>query len=41
MTYSNDLKIKIIGCIKLKKYKDIEIMEIFSISKDTFYKIKN
>ena len=24
MTYSNDLKIKIIGCIKLKKYKDTE-----------------
>ena len=40
MTYSNDLKIKIIDCIKLKKYTDTEIINIFNISVPTFYKIK-
>ena len=40
MTYSYDLKIKILKCIKLNKYTDGEIMEIFHISKNTFYKIK-
>ena len=41
MTYSNDLKIKIIGVIKSRKFTNIEIMKIFGINKKTFYKIKN
>jgi hypothetical protein len=41
MTYSYDLKIKILGFIKSKKFTDIEIINMFKISKYTFYKIKN
>ncbi len=41
MTYSNDLKSSILNCIKLKKYNNTQIMEIFGISKKTFYAIKN
>jgi transposase len=47
MTLSEDLKIRIIKCIKTKQYNDTEIMNIFpcderrvDISKDTFYKLK-
>jgi transposase len=38
---SQDLKIRIINCIRKKKYNDTELIEIFDISRDTFYKIKN
>ena len=41
MTYSYDLKIKIIGFIKSKKFTDIEIITMFQISNKTFYSIKN
>ena len=41
MTLSNDLKIRIINCIKMKKYSDTEIKNIFDISKHSFYKLKN
>ena len=41
MTLSNDLKIRIINCIKMKKYSDTEIKNIFDISKYSFYKLKN
>src|SRR5690349_15145464 len=40
MTLSNDLKMRIINCIKMKKYSDTEIINIFCISKYTFYKLK-
>ena len=40
MTYSNDLRMKILKCISSKKYTDIEIMNIFEISRTTFYKFK-
>src|SRR5437870_3884743 len=41
MTYSYDLKIKIVGFIKSKKFTDIEIINMFQISNKTFYSIKN
>ena len=41
MTYSNDLRMKILKCISSKKYTDIEIMNIFEISRTTFYVQKN
>ena len=41
MTYSEEIKSKILNCIKLKKYTDAEIIEIFKISNGTYYKIKN
>ena len=40
MTYSNDLKKKIIDNIRSKKYTDIEMINFFNISRGTFYKIK-
>lgn len=40
MTYSNDLKKKILKCILSKKYTDTQIMNIFEISRKTFYKFK-
>lgn len=40
MTYSNDLKMKIIKCIRSKKYTNTELIKIFNINKKTFYKIK-
>lgn len=41
MTYSYDFKLKIFNLIKSKKFNNIEIMNIFKISRRTFYKIKN
>ena len=41
MTYSDDLRSKILNCIKSKKYTMKEIKETFKISNDTYYKIKN
>ena len=41
MTYSYDLKIKILGFIKSKKFTNIEIINMFQISNKTFYSIKN
>lgn len=40
MTYSNDLKSKILKKIKEREYSVEEIISIFDISKSTFYKIK-
>ena len=40
MTISEDLKNRIIRAIKSKKYKVNEMIDIFDISKKTFYKIK-
>ena len=40
MTYSNDLKNKIIKCIRLKKYSNTYLIKLFNINKRTFYKIK-
>ena len=40
MTYSNDLISKIILNIKNKKYTDTEIIQIFDISRKTYYNIK-
>lgn len=39
MTYSNDLKLKILRFTKLKKFTYTEIMNLFDISKAAFYKI--
>ena len=41
MAYSYDLKIKILGFIKSKKFTNAEIINMFEISKKTFYAIKN
>lgn len=41
MTYSNDLKIKILKCISSKKYTNVQIIKMFNVNKKTFYKIKN
>lgn len=41
MTYSRDLKDRIIRCIHMKKYTDTEIMNIFDIGRTQFYKWKN
>ena len=41
MTYSNDLRKKIIDCIHSRKYTNVEIINIFKINRKTFYKIKN
>ena len=41
MTYNYDLLIKILGFIKSKRFTDTEIINMFKISRDTFYKIKN
>lgn len=41
MTYSYDLKMKILGFIKSKKFTNLEIINMFKINKKTFYKIKN
>lgn len=41
MTYSSDLKLKIMGFIKSKKFNDTEIINMFKINRNTFYKIKN
>ena len=41
MTYSDDLKKRIINCIRSKKYTNAEIIKIFGTTKRTFYKIKN
>ena len=35
MTYTNDLKLKIIKCIQSKKYTNIQIIQC--INKKTFY----
>ena len=40
MVYSDDLKMKILKIVKLKKFTDTEIINMFRISRDTFYKIK-
>lgn len=41
MAYSNDLRLKVIRCIKDNKMTNSEIMSMFNISKKTFYSIKN
>lgn len=41
MTYSIDLKIKILRIIRFKKFTNQEIMDMFKISKKTFYGIRN
>lgn len=41
MTYSNDLIMKILKCIRDKKMNDSEIIDTFNISRGTFYSIKN
>jgi transposase len=41
MTYSKDLKTKILKCIKLKEFSDTEIIRIFNINRMTFYRWKN
>lgn len=41
MTYSKDLKLRIFKNILSKKYSDSQIIDIFKISRRTFYKIKN
>lgn len=41
MTYSDDLKSRIINAIKMKKYTDIELIKLFGVSRKTFYKFKN
>lgn len=41
MTYSYDLKIKIMGAIKSNKFTVKEIVSMFGINKNTFYRIKN
>jgi transposase len=38
MTYSIDLKRRVLQCKKSKRYTDTEIIKIFKISSDTFYK---
>ena len=40
-TVGYDLKIKILKFIESKKFTRIEIMNMFKMSKKTFYKIKN
>lgn len=39
--YSQDLITRIVICINKKEYTNAKIMEIFKISKKTFYKIKD
>ena len=41
MAYSYDLKMKILGFIRSKKFTNTEIINMFKISRNTFYAIKN
>jgi transposase len=40
MTLSSDLKLRVLKKIKERKYSIKEIMDLYDISKSTFYKIK-